>query len=309
MTDHWVAEIFPPKFQFGSVDELLNCPKEDDGSKEKAKYLDEVYRRVYIGEEKAKKSTDEELQVGLERLEKRQAVAKERKQPSKPKDKDQDECIWSQSELKMLRKFLQKAKMQNLKLAAMLQSAQDEIETWKEKFKDVAEADELVNNSFCILRKKYERLKMNYKALKEDVRRYHSNLKVSREDCRQLKLERDDTQKALSQTQADLNKEKLNNEHLQLRLNKKEKEYEESLKSHEHFLEQRHLLEIAKLQKEVVRLTEEFEKEKQDNDLNKKALEHLRGHFANLNISQEIKDGSNAMDNVLSVIDIDYLPT
>lgn len=289
---------------------MLKCPEEDDKSKEKVKYLDEVYRRVYFEEEKAKKSTDEELQVGLERLEKRQRVAKERKRPSKPEHiKDQDECIWSQSELKMLRKFLQKAKMQNLKLAAMLQSAQDEIETWKEKFNDVAEADELVNSSFRILKKKYERLKVNYKALKEDVRRYHSNLKVSREDCRQLKLERDDIQKALSQTQAELNKEKLNNEHLQLILNKKEKEYEESLKSHEHFLEQQHLLEIAKLQKEVVRLTEEFEKEKQDNDLNKKALEHLRGHFANLKINQEIKDGTNAMENVLSVIDIDYLPT
>lgn len=289
---------------------MLKCPEEDDKSKEKVKYLDEVYRRVYFEEEKAKKSTDEELQVGLERLEKRQRVAKERKRPSKPEHiKDQDECIWSQSELKMLRKFLQKAKMQNLKLAAMLQSAQDEIETWKEKFNDVAEADELVNSSFRILKKKYERLKVNYKALKEDVRRYHSNLKVSREDCRQLKLERDDIQKALSQTQAELNKEKLNNEHLQLILNKKEKEYEESLNSHEHFLEQQHLLEIAKLQKEVVRLTEEFEKEKQDNDLNKKALEHLRGHFANLKINQEIKDGTNAMENVLSVIDIDYLPT
>lgn len=289
---------------------MLKCPEEDDKSKEKVKYLDEVYRRVYFEEEKAKKSTDEELQVGLERLEKRQRVAKERKRPSKPEHiKDQDECIWSQSELKMLRKFLQKAKMQNLKLAAMLQSAQDEIETWKEKFNDVAEADELVNSSFRILKKKYERLKVNYKALKEDVRRYHSNLKVSREDCRQLKLERDDIQKALSQTQAELNKEKLNNEHLQLILNKKEKEYEESLKSHEHFLEQQHLLEIAKLQKEVVRLTEEFEKEKQDNDLNKKALEHLRGHFANFKINQEIKDGTNAMENVLSVIDIDYLPT
>lgn len=289
---------------------MLKCPEEDDKSKEKVKYLDEVYRRVYFEEEKAKKSTDEELQVGLERLEKRQRVAKERKRPSKPEHiKDQDECIWSQSELKMLRKFLQKAKMQNLKLAAMLQSAQDEIETWKEKFNDVAEADELVNSSFRILKKKYERLKVNYKALKEDVRRYHSNLKVSREDCRQLKLERDDIQKALSQTQAELNKEKLNNEHLQLILNKKEKEYEESLNSHEHFLEQQHLLEIAKLQKEVVRLTEEFEKEKQDNDLNKKALEHLRGHFANFKINQEIKDGTNAMENVLSVIDIDYLPT
>ena len=73
MADHWVAEVFPPKFQFGSVDELLNGPQEDEKSKEKVKYLDEVYRRVYLQQEKARKSTDDELQVdALERKQKSQ---------------------------------------------------------------------------------------------------------------------------------------------------------------------------------------------------------------------------------------------
>lgn len=305
MADHWVAEVFPPKFQFGSVEELLKCPEEDEKSKEKVKYLDEVYRRVYFEEEKAKKSTDEQLQVRLQQ--KRQLVSREKKRERKPQQKEQDECIWSQSELKMLRKFLQKAKMQNLKLAAMLESAQDEIHIWKEKFKDVSESDELVKSSLGILKKKYERLKVNYKALKEDVRRYHANLKITREDYKELKLERDDIEKSLKQTQAELNMEKLDNEHLQLRLDKKETECEENLKRQEHFLEQQHQLEIMKLHKTIAGLTEKFEKEKQDNDLNKRALEHLRSHFANLKINQD--DGTNATDNVLSIIDIDYLPT
>ena len=312
MADHWVAEVFPPKFQFGSVDELLNGPEEDEKGEEKVKYLDEVYRRVYFEQEKARKSTDDELQTGLERKQKSQKkrlVAKDRRRTSKQKQKDQDECIWSESELKMLRKFLQKAKMQNLKLAAMLQSAQDEINTWKEKVKEVTESDELMNSKFRILKKKYERLKVNYRALKEDVRKYHSNLKVSREECEQLKLEMDDIAKSLSQTKAELNVEKLNNEHLQLRLGNREKESAENLKSQEQFLEQQHLLEIRKLQKEVVRLKEKFYEEKQDNDLNKRALEHLRSHFAQLRVSQEGKDGTNVVTNMLSVIDIDYLPT
>ena len=74
-------------------------------------------------------------------------------------------------------------------------------------------------------------------------------------------------------------------------------------------MEQQHLLEIRKLQKEVVRLKEKFYEEKQDNDLNKRALEHLRSHFAQLRVSQEGKDGTNVVTNMLSVIDIDYLPT
>jgi len=198
--------------------------------------------------------------------------------------------------------------MQNLKLAAMLQSAQDEINTWKNKFKEINEADELLDSSYRILKKKYERLKVNYRALKDDVRKYHSSLKVAREECEQLKIERDDIVKSLSQTKAELNMEKLNNQHLQLRLDKKEKECTENLKSQEQFLEQQHLLEIRKLQKEVVRLTEKFDEEKQDNNLNKRALEHLRSHFGNLKVSQESNNGGNAVVNMLSVIDIDYLP-
>lgn len=68
------------------------------------------------------------------------------------------------------------------------------------------------------------------------------------------------------------------------------------------------MLEIKKLQKEINRLRSEFEKEKHDNDLNKRALEHLRSHFANLMVNQEIKNGNNMVENILSVIDIDYLP-
>ena len=288
---------------------MLNNPEEDEKGKEKVKYLDEVYRRVYFEQEEAKKSTDDELLERLEKSQKKRLVAKDRKRPSKQKHKEQDECIWSESEMKMLRKFLQKAKMQNLKLAAMLQSAQDEINTWKEQFKEVNASYELLNKSFRILKKKYERLKVIYIALKKDVRKYHSNLKVSREECKQLERERDEIANSLSQTKAELNVEKLNNEHLQLRLDKKEKECAENLKSQEQFLEQHHLLELRKLQKEVVRLTEKFEKEKQENDLNKTALEHLRSHFANLKVSQESKDSVNAVANMLSVIDIDYLPT
>ena len=85
MADHWVAEVFPPKFQFGSVDELLKSPEEGERSSEKLEYLDEVYRRVYFKEQRAKTSTDEDVQVLVERLEKsRQIVSKQKKRQSKP---------------------------------------------------------------------------------------------------------------------------------------------------------------------------------------------------------------------------------
>lgn len=309
-----MAEVFPPKFQFESVDDMLKSTEKDERVKEKTDDLGEVYQKVYFEQEKAKKTSAKELKSRRRLEDKRQtdsSVIKkgERKDESKPKKKDEDECIWSQSELKMLRKFLQKAKMQNLKLAAMLESAQDEINVWKEKFQVVAESDDLVKSRLLILKKKYERLKVNYRALKEDVRRYHANLKVARGDCQELRTEKSEIEKLLRQRESELNREKRHNKQLQSRLESKEREFEENISSHEYFLEQQHLLERTKLQKEIESLSDKFEKEKQDNDLNKKALEHLRGHFANLQISQDNTVETEEVKNVLSVIDIDYLPT
>lgn len=314
MADHWVAEVFPPRFQFSSVDEMLQNNKEDETENKRTHTGDEVYRKVYYDEEKAKKPSDEQSNSKRRRARgKRQtdpsdASRKEKKIEMKSQTNNDDECIWSQSELKMLRKFLQKAKMQNLQLAALLQSAQSEIRMWKEKFKDVTESEDLVENRYQVLKKKYERLKVNYRALKEDVRKYHNNLKVTRRDYQELQNEKNDIEKSFNETKLNLNREKLHSERLQAKLERREREFEESLKRCEFFLEQQHLIEKTKLQRDIDRLREECEKEKEENSLNKKALEHLRTHFANLQILGDSTERSKETDNVLSVVDIDYLP-
>lgn len=314
MADHWVAEVFPPRFQFSSVDEMLQNNKEDETENKRTHTGDEVYRQVYYDEEKAKKPSDEQSNSKRRRARgKRQtdpsdASRKEKKSEMKSQTNNDDECIWSQSELKMLRKFLQKAKMQNLQLAALLESAQSEIRMWKEKFKDVTESEDLVENRYQVLKKKYERLKVNYRALKEDVRKYHNNLKVTRRDYQELQNEKNDIEKSFNETKFNLNREKLHSEQLQAKLERREREFEESLKRCEFFLEQQHLIEKTKLQRDFDRLREECEKEKEENSLNKKALEHLRTHFANLQILGDSTERSKETDNELSVVDIDYLP-
>lgn len=313
MADHWVAEVFPPKFQFETVDEILKIPQVQDREKPKRNVWGEIYRKVYCEEEKAHGSRNQDS-MSRQSSPKKQTVFgiridNERKTEKESQYEDRNVCIWSQHELKMLRTFFQKAKMQNLKLAAMLESTQDEIKVWKEKYKKLEEGDQLAKSTLLLLKKKYGRLKVNYRALKDDVRRYHANLKVKREDYEDLKDEKIEIEHTLSQTKSELNKEKLKNEELQRRLERKEREVQENLKNVEYFLEQQNQLQKVKLLKEIDKLREEFEKEKGENDLNKKALEHLRCHFASLQMNQENVGRTKEMEEkVLSVIDIDYLP-
>ena len=67
-------------------------------------------------------------------------------------------------------------------------------------------------------------------------------------------------------------------------------------------------MEIATLKKEIAILTNELEKEKEENSLNKKALEKLRMYFADLQCKRlEEEPVYTREPHLLSVVDIDYL--
>lgn len=311
MADHWVAEVFPPKFQFESVEEMLEIPEVEDGQNQKTNFCGEVYRKVYCEQERAWQSRNQRsgLAKSRERTDKKHTVSSvkidaEKKIQERLEHDGKSDSLWDEGELKMLRRFLQKAKMQNLKLAAILESTQDEIKLWKEKYKELDETEKLEKNAFVRQRKKYEKLKVNYRAVKDDVRRYHGNLKITREDYEELRNEKKEVEQVLSKTKSELHKEKLKNEELQERLKGQEREFEENKKYVECFLEHQHQLEKGQLQKEVDVLREELEKEKEESDVNKKALQHLRSHFSCLQMKQDNAE----VGKVLSVIDVDYIP-
>ncbi|KAK2573812.1 hypothetical protein P5673_001513 [Acropora cervicornis] len=315
MVEHWVAEVFPPKFQFESVEEMLENPELEDAKSQKTNFYGEMYRKVYCEEEGVCQSRKQrsELAQSIEITDNKHTVSSvkvdaKRKIQKRLEREDKSDSLWGESELKMLRRFLQKAKMQNLELAAILESTQDEIKLWKEKYQKLHETEKIEKNAFFCQKKKYEKLKVNYRAVKDDVRRYHANLKITREDYEELKNEKKEVEQLLSETKSELHKEKLKNEVLQGRLKGQKREFEENKKYVEYFLEQQYQLEKGQLQKEIDILREKLEKEKRENDVNKKALQHLRSHFSCLLMKQDNAGGTTAVEKVLSVIDIDYIP-
>ena len=315
MVEHWVAEVFPPKFQFESVEEMLENPELEDAKNQKTNFYGEMYRKVYCEEEGVCQSRKQRsgLAESREITDKKHTVSSvkvdaKRKIQKRLEHEGKSDSLWGESELKMLRRFLQKAKMQNLKLAAILESTQDEIKLWKEKYQILDETEKIEKNAFVCQKKKYEKLKVNYRAMKQDVRRYHANLKITREDYEELKNEKKEVEQLLSETKSELHKEKLKNEVLQGRLKGQEREFEENKKYVEYFLEQQYQLEKGQLQKEIDILREKLEKEKRENDVSKKALQHLRSHFSCLQMKQDNAGGTTEVEKLLSVIDIDYIP-
>ena len=294
----WVSDVFRPKFEFETVDDLLRKSEEGARVGGFSKDVKEVYNRVYwetkspekVVQEEANSAGNERTSADVDGCQEKQAVEGEQ------------ECLWNKKELALLRKFFQKVKLQNIKLTAMLESAQNESKKWKDQCLAAEESCELVKKSFGTLRNKYERLKVNYRALKEDVRSYHSRLKVTRHDLKELRMDNGNLAKELNSAKSEVNMMKFKQEQMEVSIQQRELEFDQIVEKLEFTLQQQHLLEIAALKREREVLKQEFEKEKRENTLNKNALEHLRKHFANLQI-----DDATACDKVLSVIDIDYI--
>ena len=292
---HWVSEVFRPNFEFETVDDLLDKCEDDAGSAIVKKDLKEVYDRVYYQTkfEKAEAVVKDEVKDEGANIETRA------RQEKKTVEDDKD-CMWSGRELSLLRKFFQKAKLQNIKLTAMLDASQTEMKKWKEKYVTATESLALGKEVLGTLKKKHKRLKICYRALKEDLKSYHSKLKLAREDLKEFRTERTNLLKELNATKTELSMEKFRKEEMQSSIKQRELEFNETIANREFTLREQYLLEMSSLKKDMELLRQEFEKEKQNNVLNKKALDHLRNHFANL----QLEDMTS--DKVLSVIDIDY---
>ena len=328
MADHWVSELFPPTFEFSIKDLLCKTPQSENQQKlfskddeSKAKY--DLYERVYqemdekIPHQQPSDASDlyedgkhfeDVVHIPKSKKHDGKRGHKSRKDGMKKLSKEEEDCIWSRKELWMLRKYFQKTKLQNIQLAAMLQNSECQVKEWKEKFELQAESTKILKEKLQQVTRQHKTLKVSFKAMKEDLKKYHSKLKLENQHIRELQTERSHRVTEINSLRSEFNMERFQKEKLQRILGNKEEEVEGLIADRGFMLKQQFSLEIATLKKEIAILTNELEKEKEENSLNKKALEKLRMYFADLQCKGlEEEPVYTREPHLLSVVDIDYL--
>ncbi|XP_013402466.1 leucine zipper putative tumor suppressor 1-like [Lingula anatina] len=314
---HWVEELFPVTFTLDSADlDLDTQPTDIDVQKADKKEpetkisqfdlssIKNVYERVLLmtqieEEEREKEKRAKELRKKGE-LKFRSRGCQTETVPVDP----EDSAIWSTKEISVLRSVFRTAKEQNAKLkhvAEDLDRRNKELET---RCKNQAKALDSRNKSLREVAKANERLKILCDSLKVDSQKAGCEIE-------ELTAELRHTKSLYSETCKDLNVLRKDHDHLRL-LHKNvmvdmENQKQEFLREHRLREENIKLLyenDISDLQRDLVSVTAELEKEKQEHYMTKKGLEHLRKHFSSL----PTESASSAFISETDVTNLDYYP-
>ncbi|EDO36376.1 predicted protein [Nematostella vectensis] len=315
MAAHWVAELFPPKFSYETVADIQE--KHVDFEPPKLSNIDvsEYYARVFRELEICEESVDGKIGLGIESGNLSRGLIEEKCSENETQieqrheshvEEKSEECIWSDKELRTLRKFVQKVKLQNLYLVAMVESLQEQLRKTKDNKRAATDSLEVLQSKWCELKKRYKRVKISCKAMKGDLKEYHTKLKIAYGDIKELKQQMSEWTEERKQIKSELNREKLTCEDLKGQLARAREEHESALQHHEFMLTEQYQLEKNSWIREIGLLKEQLWKEKDEHSLSKRALEHLRTHFANQHASNTDAFDSKC-PNVISIVDIDYL--
>ncbi|XP_078612319.1 uncharacterized protein LOC144882422 [Branchiostoma floridae x Branchiostoma japonicum] len=284
---HWVEHLFPPTFGY-TADQLLSTgggptSSETDSSTKLGSPPPTALRRVY---EKVLEDFGAEIRG-------RETSATESSGPLEDEVTGRvsrlswgggpdESCIWTQQELETLREVFRAAKDQNRKLTTILDLANKQIKTLEGKCKE--QEDQLENRYKQLkdARKEIQRLKIHSDQQSNEVTKSHRKISGLSEDVQELQVAKDDLQRQLHETTIAFEKERLLRCELEQRLQMQEQQLEDAKLKSEEFMRLKYEKEVRELQRRVLTLQEELDREQQTHGINQKALDNMRKHFASL---------------------------
>ncbi|XP_076435854.1 uncharacterized protein LOC143275549 [Babylonia areolata] len=302
----WILELFAPSYaRAADVLEGKHEVKEEASRIRRVTAFDpqsikNVYERVYT-----MIKMDEELKKEKAQVVKSGSSVKKRVHPEEPAEKMvdlQDSGIWNSEELSVLRNVFRAAKSQICGLEVKLKQTQRHNAELEEKLAAQTKTLETKSKKLSEATKANHRLKIHCDELQMEVKATGMKLDAVTEMWKEIDQEKLRMMKETQEMRVALDRERMARERLELQLQEAGQEVarekmlaEENAKVHyEH--------RILRLEEELRKRQEELQGEKQLHHKNKKALDHLRGHFASLPLRDVLPPGVVDRDQV-SVID------
>ncbi|KAI8510351.1 hypothetical protein Bbelb_112670 [Branchiostoma belcheri] len=283
---HWVEHLFPPTFGY-TADQLLSTggptssQSETDSGTKLGSPPPTALRRVY---EKVLEDFSAEMR-GRETTSTAETPEGEvdgRVSRVSWGGGPDESCIWTQQELETLREVFRAAKDQNRKLTTILDLANKQIKTLEVKCKEQEEQLEKRYKQLKEARKEIQRLKINSDQLNSEVTKSQRKITNLSEDVQDLQAVKDDLQRQLNETTIAYEKERLARCELEQRLQTQEQQLEDVKFKSKEATRLKYEREVRELQRRVLTLQEELDREQQTHGINQKALDNMRKHFASL---------------------------
>ncbi|XP_071839512.1 uncharacterized protein [Apostichopus japonicus] len=311
---HWTEQLFPPTFHL-SKEEVKNPSSRQNTLKDKSPKtrVAAIYRRVkkefdeevwnarqkstQVGDSLLKSSGLRGSQDGVNREDAARAEIVE-------KDTNLDNAnLWDSSEIEILRIVFLETKQENDNLKVELDVVRNEIERTTERLKakekDSESKEETAKgtrNAFESLYLENTHLQREMKLMKRRCKSLEEDLKDLRTDKVELESEKRKERRKYLEEQAQRRNVEASLRNLELRTKTSERATVETLKMD-------YELKIKRLLDELREKSYSLEKEKEDHKNTKKALDHMRYHFASLP-REPVHLASKSDDDILSNLQI-----
>ena len=189
-------------------------------------------------------------------------------------------CMWSAQELKVLRNSVKCSKLNNIRLSVLTQALQKDCERVRSTCQEQASEILKLTRKYNDIKKQNKAMKITCRAFKDDAKNAQENL----EDCR-ARLENATTETKVVELELvrmrnELEAVQKQNKLIQIEFENQQMLQEKRLENQNVSLRSLYEKEIADLLQRLERTELCLEKERNEHTMTKKALSHLRLHFA-----------------------------
>ena len=295
---HWVEELFPPHFTV-SESELTKKPQQADKGTLEAWRISqrEKVRDIY---EEVKARMDADAQIPKHKSIQAGEPMRDRSRPVKlegdvkrvessrgsgvkgetDKENVPNEALWSAGEIAILRKEFQKVKEEKQIIRIELETLRNEFDKLNEKCRRQNKALTGRESELKHLRQEKKRSSLQIEHLNKEVRLQQSKLAMAEDDYREVVEQRLALRKNLIDMRKEYSKAKHDIKELKIALTESDTKHRLESLGKEEALKLDYESQIARLYQELTETREELEKEQREHSRSKKALDHLRIHFA-----------------------------
>ncbi|KAK7090330.1 coiled-coil domain-containing protein 160-like isoform X2 [Littorina saxatilis] len=298
----WILELFSPTYANAAA--VLDGKHEvtEEGPRIKMvsafdpQSIKNVYERVHMMIKLEEELKKEKAQAGKEG-----SATKKRHTETTADSKRvnlQDSAIWNAEELSVLRGVFRAAKSQLSGLEVKLRQTQRHNAELEEKLASQGTLLDIKSKKLTEATKANHRLKIHCEELQLEVRSMVMKLEAVTEMWREIDQEKLRMMQENQEHRIALDKERMARQQLEIQLQEASQEIAREKMLAEENAKTRYEHHIHRLQEELVKAEYELEGERQLHSQNKRALEHLRNHFASLPLRDVLPPGVVDRDQV-----------
>lgn len=198
----------------------------------------------------------------------------------KKSEDGKNKCMWSAQELKVLRNSVKCSKLNNIRLSVLTKALQKDCERVRNTCQEQSSEIVKLTRKYNDIKKQNKAMKITCKAFKQDAKNAQENLEVCRARLENATRETKVAELELVRMKNELEAVQKRNKLIQIEFEKQQVLQEKRLENQNVSLRSLYEKEVTDLLQRLERTELCLEKERNEHTITKKALSHLRLHFA-----------------------------